>query len=40
MKKNYLKPEVEMVSLITTEKITTEGEQVPDGEIGLESSIF
>ena len=39
MKKEYQRPEVEMLSLITEEKITT-GDDVIDGELGLESSIF
>lgn len=41
MKKEYLKPEVEKISLVTEEKITTEGgDDLVDGEMGLESSIF
>jgi len=37
MKKIYEKPEVEMISLVTEEKIAND---VIDGEMGLESSIF
>jgi len=40
MKKEYLKPEVELVSLVIEEAITTEGDDVVDGEVGVESSIF
>ena len=46
MRKEYQKPMVEMVSLITEEKITSDSDaaltsgDVVDGEMGLESSIF
>ena len=39
MKKDYQKPEVEFISLEAQEAITA-GDDVVDGEIGLESSIF
>ena len=39
MKKDYQKPEVEMISLVTTEKVTGDDDYV-DGEMGLESSIW
>ena len=38
MKKEYLAPVVEMISLISTEAITDE--DLGDGDITLESSIF
>lgn len=38
MRKEYVKPEVEMVSLITKEAITNN--DYVDGDLGLESSIF
>lgn len=37
MRKEYEKPEVERLSLVTEEKITND---VVDGDLGLESSIF
>ena len=37
MKKEYIKPEVEVISLIATEEITSD---IIDGEPGEESSIF
>lgn len=39
MKKEYLRPEMEVISLMPREEITS-GDDVIDGEIGLESSIF
>lgn len=39
MKREYEKPEVEVISLTTQEDITT-GDDFVDGEMGLESSIF
>ncbi len=39
MKKEYEKPELIEVSLVTEEDITTNTDWV-DGEMGLESSIF
>ena len=39
MKKEYMKPEVEVVSLVIEETITTSDDFV-DGEMGEESSIF
>ena len=40
--KEYQKPELELITLIAQEKITTEetGEGLIDGEMGIESSIF
>jgi len=38
MKKEYQKPEVDVVSLVAQEAITDD--LILDGEIGLESSIF
>lgn len=38
MKKEYEKPEVEEISLVTEEAITND--DWVDGEMGLESSIF
>lgn len=38
MKKDYQKPEVEFVSLVAQEEITTD--DYVEGEMGLESSIF
>ena len=39
--KDYLKPEVEFISLKAQEAITDdEGDDLIDGELGLESSIF
>ena len=39
--KEYLKPEVEYISLQAKEAITAEDEDdLVDGELGLESSIF
>ena len=40
MKKEYIKPEVELVSLMATESITDEAEDSVDGEMGLASSEF
>ena len=40
MKKEYMKPYVGEIALITTEKITTETSDWVDGETGVESSIF
>ena len=40
MKKEYIKPEVELVSLMATESITDNEEGLLDGELGLESSEF
>lgn len=45
MRKLYQKPEVELISLITEEKITTtegdsNGDGILDGETGMASSIF
>ena len=44
MKKEYQKPDVDFVSLIAKEEITsgsyTKNDDWVDGEIGLESSIF
>ena len=37
MKKDYQKPEVELISLIAQEAVT---DDIIDGEMGLESSIF
>lgn len=37
--KEYLKPEAEYISLVAEEEITAENDIV-DGEMGLESSIF
>ena len=37
MKKEYQKPEAELISLVSEEAIT---DDVVDGEMGLESSIF
>ena len=37
--KEYLKPEVEIISLQAQEEITT-GDDLLDGDLGLESSIF
>lgn len=39
MKKEYQKPEVNMISLSAQERIA-EGDELIDGEVGLESSIF
>ncbi len=39
MKKEYEKPEVEEVTLVTEEAVTANDDWV-DGEMGLESSIF
>ena len=39
MKKDYQKPEVELISLQPQEEITN-GDELIDGEQGLESSIF
>ncbi len=39
MKREYEKPEVEVISLVTQEEITG-GDDLVDGEMGLESSIF
>jgi len=39
MKKEYMKPDVEIVSLRVEEAITTEDDWV-DGEIGVESTDF
>lgn len=39
MKKEYEKPEVELISLVTEEGIASD-DDVIDGEMGLESSIF
>lgn len=44
MKRIYQKPELEMITLVTTEKITNDdddfkGEAI-DGQMGLESSVF
>ena len=38
--KEYQKPEIEFITLVAQERITTDGEGPVDGEIGLESSIF
>lgn len=38
MKKEYIKPEAELVSLVATEAIT--GDDIIDGETGVDSSIF
>ena len=38
MKKEYQKPDVEFVSLVAQEEITSD--DYVDGEMGLESSIF
>jgi hypothetical protein len=37
MKKDYQKPEVEMISLSATEAVTNEADE---GNMGVESSIF
>ena len=37
MKKEYIKPEVEVISLIATEAVT---EELGDGDMDTESSIF
>ncbi len=37
--KDYQKPEVELISLQAQEEITSDDELI-DGELGLESSIF
>ena len=39
MKKEYLKPEVEVISLMPKEEIAS-GDDFVDGETGLESSVF
>ena len=39
MKKEYIKPEAELVSLVATEAITDDDDSI-DGETGLESSIW
>ena len=39
MKKEYLKPEVEVISLMPKEEIAN-GDDLLDGEIGVESSPF
>ena len=39
MKKEYVKPEVEVISLIAEEAITND-DGLLDGEMGTESSIF
>lgn len=39
MKKEYITPEVEIISLVSTEAITT-GEDLGKDEMGDESSIF
>lgn len=38
--KEYLKPEVEIISLQAQEEITTGDDELLEGETGLESSIF
>lgn len=38
MKKDYQKPEIEMVSLITPEKVT--GDELLEGDMGTSASIF
>jgi len=44
MRREYQKPEMEFISLITEEKITNDtmltGDDYVDGETGIESSIF
>ena len=41
MKKDYQKPEVELISLTAKEQIALEtGDDFVDGEMGTESSIF
>lgn len=40
MKKEYEKPEVEVISLVTEEAITGDGEDILDGEMGTSGSIF
>lgn len=42
MKKEYQKPEVAYISLLAEEEITTSvvSDDIVDGEMGLESSIF
>ena len=38
--KEYIKPEVEFISLQAQENITSDDDEFGDGELGLESSIF
>lgn len=38
MNKNYLKPDVEYISLVAQEKVTSEDDELLDGEMGLESN--
>ena len=38
--KEYIKPEVEFISLQAQENITSDDDELLDGEMGLESSIF
>lgn len=40
MEKEYQKPEVEVISLISEEPIADDSDDYVDGEMGLESSIF
>lgn len=38
--KDYQKPEAEIISLLAQEEITTDEDELIDGELGMESSIF
>ena len=40
MKKDYQKPEVELISLAATEAVTDDNGDLGDGNMGDESSIF
>ena len=40
MKKDYLKPDVEWISLVTKEAVTTDDDEIIGGELTDESSEF